>query len=69
MNLDQSIRRVAVAAVALVIVSAPSHIGAQPGAFGGGYGPPLQVVPPPKAEEMYDPETFGRGAADRVIVY
>ncbi|HEX6764350.1 MAG TPA: hypothetical protein VF103_02705, partial [Polyangiaceae bacterium] len=27
------------------------------------------VVPPPKAEEMYDPETFGRGASDRVIVY
>jgi uncharacterized protein YfaS (alpha-2-macroglobulin family) len=27
------------------------------------------VVPPPKAEEMYDPETFGRGAADRVVVY
>ncbi|HYH86067.1 MAG TPA: DUF6049 family protein, partial [Pyrinomonadaceae bacterium] len=30
-----------------------------PGAF---------VVPPPKAEEMYHPETFGRGATDRVIV-
>jgi len=26
------------------------------------------VVPPPKAEEMYDPETFGRGAGDRVVV-
>jgi uncharacterized protein YfaS (alpha-2-macroglobulin family) len=26
------------------------------------------VVPPPKAEEMYMPETFGRGATDRVIV-
>ena len=26
------------------------------------------VVPPPKAEEMYEPETFGRGATDRVIV-
>ncbi len=26
------------------------------------------VVPPPKAEEMYHPETFGRGAGDRVIV-
>ena len=26
------------------------------------------VVPPSKAEEMYSPETFGRGAADRVIV-
>jgi uncharacterized protein YfaS (alpha-2-macroglobulin family) len=30
-----------------------------PGAF---------VVPPPKAEEMYMPETFGRGGSDRVIV-
>jgi uncharacterized protein YfaS (alpha-2-macroglobulin family) len=26
------------------------------------------VVPPPKAEEMYAPETFGRGASDRVII-
>jgi hypothetical protein len=26
------------------------------------------VVPPPKAEEMYMPERFGRGASDRVIV-
>jgi uncharacterized protein YfaS (alpha-2-macroglobulin family) len=26
------------------------------------------VVPPPKAEEMYQPETFGRGGSDRVIV-
>jgi len=26
------------------------------------------VAPPPKAEEMYDPETFGRGPGDRVIV-
>jgi uncharacterized protein YfaS (alpha-2-macroglobulin family) len=26
------------------------------------------VVPPPKAEEMYSPETFGRGASDVVIV-
>jgi uncharacterized protein YfaS (alpha-2-macroglobulin family) len=30
-----------------------------PGAF---------VVPPTKAEEMYHPETFGRGAGDRVVV-
>jgi uncharacterized protein YfaS (alpha-2-macroglobulin family) len=30
-----------------------------PGAF---------VVPPPKAEEMYAPETFGRGHSDRVVV-
>jgi uncharacterized protein YfaS (alpha-2-macroglobulin family) len=26
------------------------------------------IVPPPKAEEMYMPETFGRGASDKVIV-
>jgi uncharacterized protein YfaS (alpha-2-macroglobulin family) len=26
------------------------------------------VVPPPKAEEMYHPETFGRGRTDRVVV-
>jgi uncharacterized protein YfaS (alpha-2-macroglobulin family) len=26
------------------------------------------VVPPPKAEEMYAPETFGRGAGDRVLI-
>lgn len=30
--------------------------------------PGVFVVPPPKAEEMYEPETFGRGAGDRVIV-
>jgi uncharacterized protein YfaS (alpha-2-macroglobulin family) len=27
------------------------------------------VAPPTKAEEMYHPETFGRAATDRVIVY
>lgn len=26
------------------------------------------VAPPPKAEEMYDPETFGRGSGDRVVI-
>jgi hypothetical protein len=26
------------------------------------------IVPPPKAEEMYHPETFGRAAGDRLIV-
>lgn len=26
------------------------------------------VAPPPKAEEMYSPETFGRGASERVII-
>jgi hypothetical protein len=48
MNLDRSIRWVAVATFALVVFSAPSNLVAQPGAFGGGYGPPLAVVPPSK---------------------
>jgi uncharacterized protein YfaS (alpha-2-macroglobulin family) len=30
--------------------------------------PGVFVVPPAKAEEMYMPETFGRGASDRVII-
>ena len=30
--------------------------------------PGLFVVPPPKAEEMYAPETFGRGHSDRVRI-
>jgi alpha-2-macroglobulin len=30
--------------------------------------PGVFVVPPPKAEEMYHPETFGRGATDRLVV-
>ncbi len=30
--------------------------------------PGVFVVPPPRAEEMYMPETFGRGAGDRVVV-
>jgi uncharacterized protein YfaS (alpha-2-macroglobulin family) len=30
--------------------------------------PGVFVVPPSKAEEMYHPETFGRGATDRVVV-
>jgi len=30
--------------------------------------PGVFVVPPTKAEEMYHPETFGRGGTDRVIV-
>ena len=47
MSFNRSRSWVAVAAFALV--SAPSMLFAQPGAFGGGYGPPLQVVPPPRA--------------------
>lgn len=30
--------------------------------------PGIFVVPPPKAEEMYHPETFGRGPGDKLIV-
>ncbi len=30
--------------------------------------PGVFVVPPPRAEEMYAPETFGRGGTDRVVV-
>ena len=30
--------------------------------------PGIFVVPPPRAEEMYMPETFGRGGTERVIV-
>lgn len=30
--------------------------------------PGVYVVPPPKAEEMYSPETFGRGRGDRFVV-
>ncbi|MCI0336049.1 MAG: MG2 domain-containing protein [Acidobacteria bacterium] len=30
--------------------------------------PGVFVVPPSKAEEMYHPETYGRGATDRVVV-
>jgi uncharacterized protein YfaS (alpha-2-macroglobulin family) len=26
------------------------------------------VVPPTRAEEMYEPETFGRGATEKVVV-
>jgi uncharacterized protein YfaS (alpha-2-macroglobulin family) len=26
------------------------------------------VAPPPKAEEMYSPEVFGRGASELVVV-
>ena len=47
MNLNRNLRLAAVAAFALF--SAPQMLVAQPGAFGGGYGPPLAVVPPPRA--------------------
>ena len=55
MNLTRLMFRVVLTLVA--IGAAPSSLFAQPGAFGGGYGPPLQAVPPPKAfatsEEHY----------------
>jgi hypothetical protein len=47
MRLSHGLRWIAVAA--FVIGSAPPTVFAQPGAFGGGYGPPLEVVPPPRA--------------------
>ena len=30
--------------------------------------PAKGVVPPPKAEEMYSPEVFGRGPGDKVVI-
>jgi hypothetical protein len=55
MNLNPRLRWVAVAVFALA--SAPSMLFAQPGAFGGGFGPPLEVAQPPRAfaasEEHY----------------
>jgi hypothetical protein len=55
MNFNKSLRWVAGAIFALGIV--PSIACAQPGAFGGGFGPPLQVVPPAKtfttSDELY----------------
>jgi len=46
MQFDKSLRWVVVIIFMLGIV--PSIALAQPGAFGGGFGPPLKVVPPPK---------------------
>src|SRR5437773_466292 len=46
MNFNKSLSWVVVAIFALG--AAPSIVLAQPGAFGGGYGPPLTVVPPPR---------------------
>ena len=47
MSLNRYFRWIVVTTV--VLVGAPSLLWAQPGAFGGGYGPPLQVVAPAKA--------------------
>jgi hypothetical protein len=46
MNLNKRLRWVAI--VIFALGSVPSIAFAQPGAFGGGYGPPLKVEPPPK---------------------
>src|SRR5262245_50682501 len=42
-------RLCSVAAAALALLTVPLTASAQPGAFGGGYGPALVVVPPPRA--------------------
>src|SRR6185503_726344 len=47
MNFNKGL--ICVAAVMFAFGGIPSIALAQPGAFGGGYGPPLAVVPPPKA--------------------
>jgi hypothetical protein len=47
MSLSRNLFAIVISACALG--SATSMLLAQPGAFGGGYGPPLQTVPPPKA--------------------
>src|SRR5688572_22835883 len=47
MSLTRTLLRVVLGVAA--IGGAPSVVFAQPGSFGGGYGPPLQVVQPPKA--------------------
>src|SRR4029079_4053453 len=47
MNLRRILFR---AVLALFVISGvPATLSAQPGAFGGGYGPPLQAAAPPKA--------------------
>lgn len=46
MKLNASLAWVGVGAV--VLAALPLSASAQKGAFGGGYGPPLKVVPPPK---------------------
>ena len=46
MNFNRNLSWVVVGIIALVGV--PSIALAQAGAFGGGFGPPLSVVPPPK---------------------
>ena len=46
MSLNRTLCSIATAAC--VLAGAPSALFAQPGAFGGGYGPALEVVPPPR---------------------
>src|SRR5687768_3354112 len=47
MNFNKAVS--CVAGLVIVLAGAPSIASAQPGAFGGGFGPPLTVVNPPKA--------------------
>jgi len=47
MSFTPTIFRVVV--VVFALCSAPSALFAQAGSFGGGFGPPLKVVPPPRA--------------------
>src|SRR5688500_20139343 len=70
MKLDRSLGVVAVAAVALC--SASSRLVAQPGAFGGGFGPPLAVAPPPRAFATSDEhykylQTAARGGTKHTL--
>ena len=55
MKFKISLSKVGIGALMLAVL--PSVSFAQSGAFGGGFGPPLQVVPPPKqfatSEEHY----------------
>src|SRR5690349_18995860 len=48
MSFTRTFRRVALALL-VAGFSATAMLSAQPGAFGGGYGPPLKVVAPPGA--------------------
>ena len=52
MSFNQSLCRVAITVLALA--GATSMIAAQPGSFGGGYGPPLKVVAPPSVFKTSD---------------
>ena len=69
MNFNKSLSWVAILIFALIGV--PSIALAQPGAFGGGYGPPLTVVPPPKVFATFHPSAIlrVRGEAEREAAF